>query len=182
VVRDEFGNLARVVLPYVNIANARTEALDLDAAARRTTRWGDVALRLRASRLLRQERQALPSLPTEDLLGINGGPRWRAGISLDWERNAHGASLGAEHIDGYAFCDQLEVVANPSDPQCVGRVASHTEFNAQWRWRAPWNGEFALGARNLANRPPAFDPVGGYAYGLYDPNGRVWYLSYRQQF
>lgn len=182
VVRDEFGNLARVVLPYVNIAAARNEALDLDAAARQSTRWGEFALRLRASRLLRQERQPLPTLPTEQLLGLNGGPRWRAGLSLDWHGDAHGASFGLEHIDAYAFCELPELQANPSAPQCAARVRSHTELNAQWRWRARWDGEFALGARNLGNRPPAFDPSGGYAYGLYDPTGRVWYASYRHAF
>jgi hypothetical protein len=39
-------------------------------------------------------------------------------------------------------------------------------------------------ARALYNgmMPPAFDPFGGFAYGLYDVNGRVWYLRYRQAF
>jgi iron complex outermembrane receptor protein len=182
VLRDGFGNIDRVRLPYINIAGTRTAALDLELGARRAWRWGDVGLRLRATRVLRFEQQRLPSLPIEDLLAINGAPRWRGTLNLDWQRGAHAASVGAEHIDGYAYCDPLLLAENPFERDCPAAVGSHTELNAQWRWRLPRLGELAFGARNLRDRPPAFDPAGGFVYGLYDVNGRVWYASWRQVF
>lgn len=62
------------------------------------------------------------------------------------------------------------------------RIGSHTEVDAQWRWTASSDGEIAIGGRNVTNRPPPHDFDGNYQYGLYDPNGRVWYLRYRQEF
>jgi hypothetical protein len=182
VLRDEFGNIESVVLPYINIAGTRSAALDLEVAARQDSRWGEFGLRLRATRTLQFDVQLLPTLPETDTLGASGRPRWRGELRLDWERGAHGASRGVSHIAGYGFCEFVRRGNEARNPDCDVRVASHTELDAQWRWRAPWRGEFALGGRNLRDRPPAFDPFGGFAYGLYDVNGRVWYLHYRQGF
>jgi iron complex outermembrane receptor protein len=182
VLRDEFGNVARINLPYINIAGTRTDALDLEAGARGATRAGDFGLRLRATRVLRYDVQLLPTLPVLDTLGAIGRPRWRGELGLDWERGAHGASLGLSHIAGYGACNFVRSGDAPRNPECDVRVGSHTELDAQWRWRTPWRGQLSLGARNLRDRAPAFDPFGGYVYGLYDPNGRVWYLRYSHAF
>lgn len=182
VTRDGFGNLERVVLPYINIAGTRTAAVDLEIGARAGTGVGDFAFRLRASRVLNFEEQSLPTSPRQEFLDANGFPRWRGSADLDWEAGAYGATFGVEHTAGFAACTVPRVAGTPRDPTCAVRVGSHAELNGQLRWRPSWGGEIALGGRNLRDRPPAFDPQGGYSYGLFDPAGRVWYLRWRHEF
>jgi hypothetical protein len=59
----------------------------------------------------------------------------------------------------------------------------------QLAWNARWNGQFAIGARNLFNEDPPYHeccmlPVAPYEaqWNLYDPTGRSVYLRYRQEF
>jgi iron complex outermembrane recepter protein len=182
VLRDDFGNIERIVVPWINVASARADALDAEANWRLDSGIGNFSVGLRGSRVLRFERQRLATLPVEDQLGAIGRPRWRGELRLDWQRGAHGASAGLKHVDGYGSCLFVQRGDGPRNPDCDRRVRSHSELDAQWRWRAPWSGEFALGGRNLRNRPPAFDHFGGYAHGLYDVTGRIWYLRYRQAF
>jgi hypothetical protein len=169
-------------VPWINVASSRADALDAEANWRLDSGIGNFSVGLKGSRVLRFERQRLATLPVEDQLGAIGRPRWRGELRLDWQRGAHGASAGLKHVDGYGSCLFVQRGDGPRNPDCDRRVRSHSELDAQWRWRAPWSGEFALGGRNLRNRPPAFDHFGGYAHGLYDVTGRIWYLRYRQAF
>jgi iron complex outermembrane receptor protein len=182
VLRDEFGNVARVELPWVNLASTRSEALDLEGGWRRDSRWGKFGLRLRLSRALSQERQRLAGSPRQQGVDAYGAPSWRGDLSLDWERGAFGATLGLQHIDGYAECPVASLDGGPRLPDCATRISSHSETSLQLRWRSSWGGEFALGARDLLNRGPTFDRFGNFAYGLYDPDGRVVTLGYRHAF
>jgi iron complex outermembrane recepter protein len=178
VIRDEFGNITRIIAPYINIAGTRVEALDLSAGARRGTRWGELALRFDAARVLRFDRQVHPGSAVEQQVGQFGNPRWRGRVRLDWQRGSLGASFGAAYVDGYGVCRPTQ----GGGEDCADRVGSHTVFDAQARWRLPWSGEIALGGRNLGDRPPAFEANGNFAYGLYDIGGRVWYARYNQSF
>lgn len=178
VLRDEFGNITRIIAPYINIAGTRVEALDLSTAARRSTRWGELSLRFDAARVLRFERQVQPGSAVERQVGNFGNPRWRGRARLEWQRGSVGAGIGAAFVDGYGVCRPTQ----GGGEDCSERVGSHTMFDAQLRWQQAWGGELALGGRNLGDRPPAFDANGNFAYGLYDIGGRVWYLRYSQSF
>lgn len=182
VVRNDFGNVEYVVLPLINIAGTRTQGLDLEMGARTSTAIGDFGLHVTASRVLDFEIQALPERPVENVLGSFGAPKWRGNMRVDWELGDHGLSLGAEYSGGFGYCYPASFEPGGANPDCANRVSSHTEFDAQWRWKTPWGGELAVGGRNLANRPPPQALDGNFAYGLHDPVGRVWYLRYRHGF
>jgi iron complex outermembrane recepter protein len=182
VQRNAFGNIERVTLPWINIAGTRVEALDFQAGSRHDTAIGTLALTVTASRVLGFERQLVARLPAEELDGAQGRPRWRGLARADWQGATHGLSFGLGYIAGHGACDPARFGDGRRNPACARRIPSHVELDAQWRMTLPWNGEIAVGGRNLRNRPPAFDPAGNFSYGLYDPNGRVWYLRYRHQF
>ena len=86
-----------------------------------------------------------------------------------------------KYIASRGYCAPAIFSDGSSNPDCDDRIDSYAEFDAQWRQTLPWGGEIAIGGRNLGNRPPPHNSDGGYQYGLYDPNGRVWYLRYRQR-
>lgn len=182
VVRNALGNIDAVVLPLINIAGTWTAGVDLEAAIRRATGIGDFELQLRASRVLNFDVQASPEQPRYELLGAYPQPDFRGSARLDWQRGRHGLSLGAEYIGDFGNCFAQQLADGSPDPFCRFRIPSHTEFDAQWRWQTPWKSELALGGRNLGNRPPSLSPFGQVPYGLYDVNGRVWYLRYQHAF
>jgi iron complex outermembrane receptor protein len=178
VLRDANGNIEGVVLPRINIAGTKLRALDGEAEAR----LGDFRLQLRASRVLEFERQVQATLPRQHLAGASGRPRWRGQLHVDWQRGSHGATLGAAFTARQRNCAFLDSSDGAIDATCNGGIPSHLVLDAQWRWQAPWRAAVALGVRNLADRQPAFDVLGNFSYGLYDPTGRTWYLRYEQAF
>ena len=91
------------------------------------------------------------------------------------------------HIAGQHACFDYLQQDGTADPECAQRIGSHTELDAYWTWESPWKARITLGARNLANREIPLAPAGAafagsFAYGLYDPMGRVLYLRYLQTF
>lgn len=180
VIRDEFGNPSIVVLPAINIARIDTRGFDVELAARRSTRFGEFRLDLGASKVLRQRFEPSPFLDDFDVVGAFGAPPWRGNLRLSWRRGAHALNGGIEYVASRGECAPAEFADGSRNPECDVRIASYTELHAQWQWRTPWGADLALGGRNLADRPPPHDSGGGYQYGLYDPNGRLWYLRYRQ--
>lgn len=180
VIRDAFGNPATVVLPSINIARIDTRGVDLELVARRATRLGEFRLDLRASKILAQRFDPSPFLEESDIVGAFGAPAWRGNLRIAWEHGAHAVSGGVEYIASRGDCAPARFADGSRNPECEARIGSYAELHAQWRWRTPWGADLAFGGRNLGNRPPPHDVFGNYQYGLYDPNGRLWYLRYRQ--
>ena len=182
MIRDELGNLDNIITPRINIAGVETRGLDLELSARRATSVGTFRLDLRASKVLDFDVELSPFLDEAPLVGLSFAPPWRGSLRLGWEYGAHALSAGIDYIAERGSCFSAILANGTPNPQCAFRIASYTELDAQWRWKTSWNGELAIGGRNLNNRPPPHDAFGGYQFGLYDPNGRMWYLRYRQSF
>jgi iron complex outermembrane receptor protein len=182
VVRDDLGNLASIIIPNINIASVRSSGLDFEFSFNQPTTLGQFRIDLLASRVLTYQVESSPFLPSEDFLATASAPPWRGNLRLGWQVGAHQFSAGAEYIASRNDCFQQRLPDGSANPDCSNRIGSHTEFDAQWRWSKPWGPEIAVGGRNLNNRAPPHDGFGGYQYGLYDPNGRVWYLRVQAQF
>lgn len=182
VSRDELGNLQQVIIPRINIASVRNSGLDFVLSFNQPTALGEFRLDLQASKVLTYRVESSPFLPGEDFLATASAPPWRGNLRLSWQIGAHRFSAGTEYIADRNDCFQQRLADGSANPTCVNQIGSHTEFDAQWHWTSPWGPELALGGRNLNNRAPPHDGFGGYQYGLYDPNGRVWYLRIDWQF
>lgn len=187
IERDANGDIVRVIVPRVNIAEYRTEGVDIEVNWHPRTRLGMFEISLRASGVLEAELQPFADSPPSDQLGLFGHPRWRATAAADWRRDRHSLGFRVNHIAGQHACfDYLQQDGSP-DPECAQRIGSHTELDAYWTWEAPWQARITLGARNLADRRIPLVPAGAafagaFSYGLYDPTGRVFYLRYVQTF
>ena len=187
IERDGNGDIVRVVVPKVNIAEYRTDGLDLEIDWRPQTRLGGFDISLQASGLLNAELRAFADSPANDQLGLLGHPRWRATLAAAWHRQRHAVGLQANHIAGQHACFDYRLPDGSANPECTQRIGSHTELDAYWTWESPWQATITVGARNLADREIPLSPVdsafpGLFAYGLYDPTGRVFYLRYEQTF
>lgn len=182
VIRDALGNLQSIIAPRINIASVKTRGLDLEMSARRATAYGNFRLDLRASKVLDLDVEISPYADGFGIVGAFGAPPWRANARLSWEYGNHGLSVGAEYIADKGQCAPATFADGSPNPDCEDRIAAYAEFDAQWRWKTPWGSELAVGGRNLGNRAPPHDFSGGYQYGLYDPNGRVWYMRFSQGF
>jgi iron complex outermembrane receptor protein len=182
VIRDESGLIQTIVLPRINIARRETSGLDLEIGARRAIDRGELGLNLRVSRILDLKRIIREGEPATDVLGVFGTPRWRAGVGVDWQHGAHGLHLDLRYTAGFPACVEQVDIFGIEDPSCAIDVRAHTEIDAQWRWGLPWKDQLALGVRNLTDRRVPLDPQGYFAYGLYDPTGRTFYLRYRRTF
>jgi iron complex outermembrane recepter protein len=182
VVRDEFGLIETIILPRINRTRVDTSGIDMEIGARGETSWAKLGLTMRASYVLDFEQLDEPGLPERDALAVFGTPRWRASLGLDAQRGAHGLHVDLRHTTGFPACLQQTDPFGSPDPDCGVDVGSHTEIDVQWRWALPWNGRLAVGGRNITDRELPLDPYGNFAYGLYDPIGRTWYLRYQQTF
>jgi hypothetical protein len=183
VIRNEFGVIQTIVVPLVNESHLDTAGVDVELDARRETSFGKLAVQLRASRMSMFDVKVSDYDALQHRLGLLGTPRWRGTLGIDFVHETWGINLGVRYTDGYLGCDMRILIATgEANPACASRVRSQTELDAQWRLDLPWHARLALGARNLADRELPLAADGSFAYGLYDPIGRVWYVDYQQRF
>lgn len=182
VLRTAQGTIISIVQPRVNIARQDASGIDLDIGARLATSLGDWRWRLRASHLVDLEQRRATGSAAENQLRFFGFPDLRASSTLGWSSGAHALNISTRFTDGYRSCALPIDATGAPDAACQIFIRSHVEWDGQWQWQAPWNAEVAIGVRNWRNRPVPVSRTGEFAYGLYDPIGRVWYVSYAQRF
>ncbi len=143
-------------------------------------------------------------------LGNTAGndPVWRVRsvATLQWQRASWTASVTARYFSSlYEDCSfvvdtaytvgdmsLLNLCTEPDrafeDNPVPGtnRIPSVTYIDLAGGWHAPWDGVLAFGVRNAFNRdpPPSRSRGGGGDTFVtdYDPPGRFFFVSYRQQF
>lgn len=168
--------ITRIRNPAINRADAKVEVRGIGMGARIDWDAGpaDMALNARWSRILRYEE------PSGDarLGGSIGGrafPRDRLNMSLDAARGRVAARWSVHAISGF------------ENPGRTGRLESWIGHDLLLSWRDPFGfsgAELMAGVRNLTDRDPPIDPVGGYAFAadpvlsLYPVEGRTLYMTF----
>lgn len=119
----------------------------------------------------------------QNLAGIERTPRFRAVLQNLYSIGDFTFAWNINHIDSTGSRNALR---ETPDPTLSLTLPSWTTHDIQLSWNAPWNGIFALGVTNIADKDPVLDPLDptgrGYDFNLYDGYGRVPYMRYTQTF
>lgn len=199
---DPVGRIIQVRDAYVNLAPRTVRGFDLGAyySVRRTA-IGDISLRLNAARLLEfyqtpgpvqqalLDAQAAGEIPStinipgaEDIIELNGRPKWRASGSLTWRSGQWGAGWFGSYVG--PVTDTSATLADGTRY----RVGSHTTHSVYIQYTVDDGSfmdgtRFRMGARNVFNQlPPLADQTYGYYGELYNNRGRQVYASINKRF
>jgi iron complex outermembrane receptor protein len=180
VIRDENGNIERVLSPFQNIAEIKTWGVDLDTGLTwGTAAAGDFRFGVVGTYLGSFEREPVPGAGFEELAGKDGRPHWRGQGVLSWSKADFEGSLTVNYIGGY-------------DRRLEGRDDDHvdawTTVDAQLSWypHPVSSGKLTLGIDNLFDEKPPEDPYfQGWPFfnrALHNARGRYVYLGYSHTF
>lgn len=184
------GRIVQIDVTRMNFGRLTTSGIDAGANYVFATGVGQFTADLKGTWIDRYEALDLPGVPAVDRASLASSlgtvTRWRAIASLDWERDALGATAYVRYIPSYD--DTREGVRNgrsiPSqtfvDLQFSVDVGELIEGSALLR-----GVEFTAGASNLFDQLPHFAEVNGiqgYDTSQGDLKGRFWYLRLGKSF
>lgn len=178
VQRDTTGLITRINTGYGNEGDLTTRGIDLNA---RFNFDFEEAGRL-ASNF---------QVSWTDELSIDGGrnsvrdpgtPQWRSVLNnvysvsdfqVAWNVNA----IGGQYTDVVA-------IAGDDGVGRSGNIGVWVTHDLQFNYSTPWDGQIAVGARNIFEKYPQLEGFDGreYNYNLYNGYGRVTYVRYTQTF
>ncbi len=185
VVRDDAGNLERLVALPLNFAATQVEGIDFSFTWRQAVGQRDeLSLAVAGVRYLGYENQIIAGQPIQDVLGTIGWPVEVNGhITLGWARGALSANLIGNYVDSYV---------NDLDPVVFGtpdRVDSWStlDLNAQY---APENRDgwleglrIGVGFDNLLDEEPPFvQGLLGYDPSRASVRGRSYFVELSYSF
>jgi len=117
----------------------------------------------------------IPGLGLTSRLEENATPKWRVITNAAWGTGSHDVSVRNVQISKHR--------KNSNQNEYVG---SYSTYDAQYQWRAPWNGVFIVGMQNAFDKKPPLDDtqegVSQVANNLYSLLGRTVYVSISQDF
>jgi len=190
------GEVLYVVDSYINLDPREVEGIDYEVVYRSPeTDFGVFGLRVNASQTLsrRQERPSLrplledPFLKTqfaavnENLVELNGNPKWRWTTSGTWDYGPWSAGFNVRYV-GPVF----DTSARNDTTAAFWRVGSWTTVSARAAYTFEQDGmmgetTIAIGATNLFNKlPPLADESPGYFGSLHSLEGRVIYVELKK--
>lgn len=187
---------------YINLQPQTVRGLDYSASwLSPETAAGQFVVSLNATRLIEFYREPSDDIQTlldaraagiinadttisgyGNLIGQDGNPRWRAGLSLTWHYKQITVGASARYV-GTWYDTDLQY-----DDGSYYKVKAYTTGNMFFRYA--FNSEnwlrdtsFKIGVNNVANkRPPDSDDTYGYNSSLYSATPRYWYMAFTKQF
>ena len=182
VTRNPSGTVNQVLLTQLNLSGDETDGIDVIANdSLNTDNAGMFNFQFQWSHVLSFDQEAVPGDGFVDILDAHGIPEDRANLNVNWSLGNFQASWLVNYIGPNGKADEIEC---PDGNFCQND--SWTTHDIQVAYNLPWNAEIALGARNAFDQSPPFN---GFVYGwqpmdfsLYDAQGRITYLRYKQNF
>ena len=180
VERDANGNIARVNIFTINIAQRFSEALDAELRYEfDTTEWGFFTLGAAATYNRRLSDVALPGAEPQDLHGRHTGPeRWKGRAFINWSNARTTLDLTANYSSSYASAFYPNI--SPQE-----RVENYLTFDLTGSYEFGDSGwQVFAGARNITNKPfPFFDGFGRpWDPRRVDTRGRIVHLEVRKTY
>jgi iron complex outermembrane receptor protein len=176
VVRFPSGRLRTVFTAYTNVDQIDTDGVDAEASFSFSIgRLGDFSARLRWTRVLSYEQDVFGS-GRRNWAGEAGHPEDRGQLTVNWALGDYSAAV----VGNYTSDQDGRHQAAGGDHH----LASFTTWDVQASYATPWNGQIAVGARNILDRDPPRKTWGALAYdrGQHEIYGRVPYLRLEQDF
>ena len=163
-----------------NVTEINTDGVDLSIGLNVPfSGFGNLKSTFRYSYVLGYEDSSIQS--GVDQVGAAGVPEFRAEINNRLEIGGNKRFVWrVQHID--STIAQTEIFATQNPPP--GHVASATYHDFQFGFEAPFGGDVAVGVRNAFDRDPSINTnvAGQFDDTLYDPYGRVPYITFTQDF
>ena len=178
VVRNNDGTVNFVSLTNQNLSGVQTDGLDFNATyGFDTDGMGRFNFQLDVSHVLSYETEGAPGDGFDDILDSNGIPETRANLLVNWALANWEASWVTNYISANGGAD-IDTFGSEN--------GSHVTHDVQLAYFLPWDAQIAVGARNVFDEfPPTNANFYGWQpvdFGLYDPQGRITYVRYKQNF
>lgn len=162
-----------IINPVANLAALDLEGIDVRAQYNLDTdNLGSFQAVLEYSKITQNDQQATPVSPKSDAVGTAGVPEFRYNLNLRWTMNDWTVSYAYHYIDEHTVSS-------------ISKYDGWDTMDLNVTWQTPWDGELSFGARNLTDEDPELDQngfVNTNTLYLYDPSGRVPYVSYKHFF
>ena len=177
IVRDSItGEIKEMMTPTQNLAETETSGVDLSTEASTNIGIGQLILGIQHSHVFYTRVTGFPGLRKRNKLGESGFPPWRNIISLTYApTNYQSGSLTARTVATH----------EKQSPE-VGDLKQYTELDLQYAYSGSWDGVISIGVRNVLGTTPPIDDsnpmVPNLSTSLYDGNGRIGWIQYRQEF
>jgi iron complex outermembrane receptor protein len=179
---------------FLNIATQRNRGIDFDAVYGTETPWGDLTMRLQASKQLEDETQLLPGSTPEDDNGLAGDPEWVGNFDATLKTGPFEFYYGLRYVGETSNVARFGSQAQTYQFENVHYVLSTDEViyhNISVAIEPDEGLNVRLGVSNvLDEKPPLvtdlsseFDTVGSVAlYSQYDFFGRTVFLNVTKKF
>lgn len=185
IVRDGDGNIERINSNYINLAEYRTNGVDLDvlyslpAAKWFPTLSGNFHARVLStwvdSLTTYDGKDTFEYVTSQGLTGGSGVPRWRTNAAFGWRGDNYGLNARARYISSGVYNNQL--------------LLTNGDIESYLYWDIGGSARFQLGessevevyadVRNLFDKKA---PLGANASPYYDVVGRYFTFGARMRF
>jgi outer membrane receptor protein involved in Fe transport len=172
-----------VFADFVNIAEQKTDGIDLDASYRWKLAKGKLSLKETMTQLLSFKQKVSAGRSFESLAGEYRYPKLRSKTTLAWDRSHYSTSLSAHYIGGYK--DKYYGRFNPNTGTIDNhKVDSQLTYNFQFTYHLGNISSFTVGIDNVTDEEPPFSNSEevGYDFATHDPRGRFFYAKYSAEF
>ncbi|MCD9033254.1 TonB-dependent receptor [Luteimonas sp. Y-2-2-4F] len=178
--RAPAGAVDYVMDTFINIAARTIAGYDASLAWRLPeTRLGNFNLRLDVAYMDRYEERVSDDALATSPLRINGLPRTRGVLSVNWRRNALDAAVMANYI-GSLYDTSAPVDADGRAYKVDDWVTVNAHVGVRLAGFAGGRSQLRFGANNLFDRaPPLADEDRAFFEGVHDGRGRLWYAEWR---
>lgn len=178
IVRLPSGQIDFIETGQANVQTIRVEGWDLRGEYTiRTDSLGTFVPSVTYSRIKTYDFTSLPGGETTNLVKRFGSPAHRANLNVRWSQGDFTVNYTGRWIS--------ETFSRSGPDSDLPNNSSFIQHDLVGSYNTPWNGEFQLGVRNLANKLPPIDPSSGWAgdadLQLYPVEGRVPFLRYTQR-
>ena len=184
--------LVQVRAGFGNEGLITTDGLDFAARTNFDVLGGELKSNLQVSWVNSYEVE--DTIGTDDLVGRQGVPEWRASLLNTWSKGDFAFSWTVNAIASdpeffvdtfarnYGYSCQDTIDAGYRVDRCDAKA--FITHDVQASYKTPWNGKITLGALNVTNRKPILDfsYTQGYNPALYNAYGRQIYVRYTQSF
>jgi iron complex outermembrane receptor protein len=196
VVRGPDGMIDHIVATMWNLSGTRTSGVDFTAQYSLVTeRAGYFSFNLEWTRMLESENEIIQGSGFHDLLDYIGTPEDRGALSINWTLGDFQVGWVTHYTGENGASENLCWPSFEYGPCPDGEVLLVNDalwiHDLQLAWNTSWNGQIAAGARNLFNEDPPYLPccrlpqsavLFNFPLQLYDAQGRIIYLRYKQNF
>ena len=175
------GRILRITTGPANVATIETSGLDLAVNTNFNLGFGQLRQNFAVGYVL--EYVDSENKPGQDQVGDDGVPEYRMTLQNSLRIGDFAINYNINHIADTAALTEPDGTGKERQ---VGHVASFTTHDIQGVWFTPFKSELSVGVRNVFDRDPSTNFTGldnpYYDNTLYDPFGRVPYVSFKQTF